>query len=105
MGVEFGAAFNPNQMPEDWRGYSGYDFCLLTEKDWGELKPGAKNALLKWNRLGGSLIVYSPNGTTNLTTLGIDKASRGRRGGDFSWGTVRVLPIDSSGLLPAAAGG
>ncbi len=100
-GIEFGAAFNPRQMPDDWRAYSGYDACLLTEDDWGLLPPGARIALLKWNRLGGNLVIYSSNSTTTLSSLNIDQESRGRREATLGWGSVTIQPLPAGGLLDA----
>ena len=102
MGLEFGAAFNPEKMSEDWRAYSGYDACLLTEEAWNdELSPGAKIALLKWNRMGGSLLIYSRNSSTDLASLNIDKERAGLRSSVLGWGAVQVKTLPNSGLLPA----
>jgi hypothetical protein len=67
----FGGKFNPAQMPEDWRAYIGYDGLLLTDLDWGNLSPGARSAILQWNRNGGFLGIFSSNSVTSLATLSI----------------------------------
>lgn len=67
----FGGKFNPTQMPEDWRAYIGYDGMLLTDLDWGNLPPGARSAILQWNRNGGFLRIFSSNASTTLATLSI----------------------------------
>lgn len=55
----FGSRFAPLDLPEDWLGLSGFDYFMLTDADWQLLKPGSRNALLQWVRLGGRLHIYS----------------------------------------------
>lgn len=101
-GVEFGAAFDPGQMPDDWRAYLGFDGCLLTEEDWKALDSGSRNALLKWNRLGGLLLIYSPNPTTTLDTLGIDATpSAGPDRAVRGWGLAALHPLPRDRSLDA----
>lgn len=100
MSIEFGANFSPDFMSDDWRAYSGYDVCLLTEKDWTDLPIGAKTALLKWNRLGGSLLIYTSNNSTDLATLQIDRENgQGSSRDDLGWGAVRLQRYPDGGLL------
>ena len=101
MGLEFGASFNPKSMPDDWRAYSGYDACLLTDGDWNDLPVGARSALRKWNRLGGVLLVYTTNPATDLNSLGLEKGAVGASRADFGWGTVRLQSFPDSGVLEA----
>ena len=98
--LEFGAAFDPKSMSNDWRAYSGYDACLLTEIEWEDLPVGAKTALLKWNRMGGALFIYTRDSSTTLATLTIDKEGTGQRSADLGWGTIRLKPLPRDGLLP-----
>jgi hypothetical protein len=98
--LEFGAAFDPKSMSNDWRAYSGYDACLLTEIEWEDLPVGAKTALLKWNRMGGALFIYTRDSSTTLATLTIDKEGTGQRSADLGWGTIRLKPLLRDGLLP-----
>jgi hypothetical protein len=98
--LEFGAAFDPKSMSNDWRAYSGYDACLLTENEWEDLPVGAKTALLKWNRMGGALFIYTRDSSTTLATLTIDKEGTGQRSADLGWGTIRLKPLPRDGLLP-----
>lgn len=93
--IQFGGQFNPEKMSDDWRAYSGYDVCILTDDDWRNISPGARTALLQWNRMGGALRVYSTNPTTDHKALGITGAQR-------SWGTLEVRNIDSSLMLDGA---
>lgn len=67
----FAGKFTPTQTPEDWRAYSGYDGMLLTDQDWTNLPPGARSAILQWNRNGGFLRIFTSNGSTSLATLSI----------------------------------
>lgn len=101
MGLEFGASFSPKSMPDDWRAYSGYDACLLTDGDWNDLPVGARSALRKWNRLGGALLVYATNPATDLNSLGLEKGAVGAFRADLGWGSVRLQSFPDSGLLKA----
>ncbi len=55
---EFGCRFTPEELPEDWLTFSGFDYVMLTNLDWSRLKPGTKTALLQWARLGGAVHFY-----------------------------------------------
>lgn len=98
--VPFAGSFNPREMSSDWRAYAGYDYCLLTEKDWRDLSPGARNALLRWNRLGGGLLVYSGSGI-DLASLGIPNMEQGPRSAQRSWGIVKIGTLPSNNQLNA----
>ena len=99
--AEFGGLFLAKSMSDDWRAYIGYDACILTEKEWNELPAGARNALRKWNRLGGSLIIYTTNPATNLNTLGFGRDTAGSPVTDPGWGTTILRPFPSDGRLEA----
>ena len=64
-------------MPTDWRGYIGQDAILMTNEDWNELDPGARTAILEWNRFGGKIVIYSANTSDDLATLQIDPNMQG----------------------------
>jgi hypothetical protein len=66
----FAGKFDSKMLPDDWRAYSGYDAIGMTDSDWTGMSPGARNAILQWNRLGGRLVIYSEN-HTDLKSLGI----------------------------------
>ena len=57
--VEFSTKFNPKQLPDDWRAFSGFDTIMLTDDDWSEVPPGPRNAIISWLRLGGQIIIFS----------------------------------------------
>ena len=88
----FAGRFAATQMPEDWRAYSGYDGIGMTDKDWGEMTPGARNAVLRWNRMGGQLVIYALSSSSNLASLGIADGNTAREA-DRSFGTISILPI------------
>jgi len=94
--IEFGGNFDPKEMSSDWRAYSGFDHCLLSENDWSELNPEEKSALLRWNRLGGGLLIYTTSASTDLATLGIPDIERGPRSVQRSWGVVKVQDLPSN---------
>lgn len=54
----FGSRFSLGEAPEDWLGYSGFDYVMLTDADWQKLTPGARHALQQWTRMGGRLHFY-----------------------------------------------
>ncbi len=101
--LEFGAAFNPGHLPEDWRGYTGFDCCLMTGRDWNSLAPGARDALLKWNRLGGNLLIYTRSPAADTATLNLNPSGRGETELIRSWGEVRILDLPATGLLDPAS--
>lgn len=101
-GTSFAGKFEPRELQEDWRAYSGFDTLVMTDTDWGVASPGARNAILQWNRLGGSLVIYAVSSTSDLATLGIAAAGKGVRSAERSFGTVAILPIGSDLKLDAS---
>lgn len=89
-------------MPEDWRAYSGYDGLGMTDADWTALTPGARNAILRWNRLGGQLVIYAVSSSTNFATLGISDKAAGVTQADRSFGNVSLFPIGTDLKLDPA---
>jgi hypothetical protein len=81
---QFSAKFNPKQLPDDWRAFSGFDTVMLTDTDWSEVPPGPRNAILSWLRLGGQLVIHSTT-TPTLASLGIPDGQ--------SFGEALVIPI------------
>ena len=102
-GDTFAGRFDPAQMPEDWRAYAGYDGVGMTDADWGVLSPGARNALLRWNRLGGQLVIYALSASTNFATLGISDSAGGSREAERSFGSVSIQGIGTDLKLDAPA--
>ena len=86
--AEFAAKFDPKQLPDDWRAFSGYDNVIMTETDWSHVAPGARNAILSWVRLGGQLMIYTTSRTT-LAAVGLPA--------EAGFGTI------STSMLTAAA--
>lgn len=66
----FGSRFDPADLPEDWLGYSGFDFLMISHTEWEKLKPGVQTAIRQWVRLGGRLHVYAKEGA-DVTPLGL----------------------------------
>ncbi len=89
---DFSGKFDPKQTPDDWRAYSGYDSILMTDGDWANVPPGARNAILSWVRLGGQLVIYTSTGATTAT-LGLPQ--------DASFGEIAIESINSSNALDA----
>jgi hypothetical protein len=78
-GIGFAGKFNPTEMPDDWRAYSGYDGLVMTDADWTATSPGARTAILRWNRLGGRLVILAQSTNSDLATLGISSTASGVR--------------------------
>lgn len=103
---QFGSAFAPDDLPEDWRGLSGFDALMISSSEWLTLKPGQRMAIIQWMRLGGRLDVYSSATATtsafgipasasiSINALGIPVESHDR----VSLGQASVLPWDGKKL-------
>jgi hypothetical protein len=98
----FAAKFDPRELPEDWRAYAGFDAIALTDSDWSDASPGARNAILRWNRLGGELVVYALSGSSDLSTLGIAPDAKGIRAAERSFGQVTIIPLAADKKLDPA---
>ncbi|MDP1586483.1 MAG: hypothetical protein Q8M07_01965, partial [Prosthecobacter sp.] len=96
---QFGSQFEPEDLPESWLGFSGFDFILLSSTDWQKVKPAVRRALLEWVRLGGRLHFYLSPGAT-AASLGLPEGeSTGKQ--PTSLGKITVLGWDGK-KLPAA---
>ncbi len=73
--VDFAGNFSPTALSPDWRAYSGFDLMMLTSADWKQIAPGAKTAILKWNRLGGRILIYGTDPSVTLHSLGFQDAN------------------------------
>lgn len=98
----FAAKFDPRLLPEDWRAYIGYDVIAMTDADWGNASPGARTAILRWNRLGGEIVLYTLSSTSSPSSLGFEPDSAGNVHLNRSFGRVTLLPIGSDLKLDAA---
>ncbi len=97
--LEFAGSFNPQTMPTDWRAYMGQNIIMMTSDDWTKLDPGARTAILEWNRLGGHIIIYTSNASENLATLQIDEHQPKKKSILRSMGRVSLVPLPSSKRL------
>lgn len=99
----FAGKIDARELPEDWRAYSGYDGIAMTDTDWGNASPGARNAILRWNRLGGELVIYALSSSSDFASLGIAPDAKGVRAAERSFGQVTVVPISPDlKLVPTA---
>jgi hypothetical protein len=90
--LEFAAKFDAKQLPNDWLAFSGYDSVIMTDTDWSDVPPGARNAILSWVRLGGQLLIYSSSRTT-LAALGLPA--------EAGFGSISTTaPTDDTTLIP-----
>lgn len=106
--LQFAGHFSADQMPSDWRAYLGQDIMMLTCDEWRQLDPGARTAILEWNRLGGELLLYSTNQSDNFNSLKINGTANKNTANDSpsavrsvrrSLGRVLILPIETSNQL------
>lgn len=56
---DFAGHYHPDQLPEDWRCYYGYDAILMSEQALHSISPGARTALKTWIRQGGEFVYCS----------------------------------------------
>jgi hypothetical protein len=92
----FGSEFEPGDLPEDWRGLSGFDVVMIANAEWLSLKAGARLAVMQWLRLGGRLHIYLSPGA-NAGALGIPaEVLDGRKG--LSLGQVTLISWDGQRL-------
>ncbi|MDP0490737.1 MAG: hypothetical protein Q7Q71_06785 [Verrucomicrobiota bacterium JB023] len=98
----FGAQFEPSRLSEDWRAYVGHDVMMLTAADWNDVSPGGQAAIKKWVRLGGNLIVYSPQATDNIESLALADDADGKTSLRQTWGLIDVLPLEVGNKLDPA---
>lgn len=101
--LEFAGDFDPKTMSTDWRAYIGLDAIVMTSDDWSKLDPGARTAILEWNRFGGKIIIYTANASDDLATLRIEPNMPGKKSTARSFGSVQLVPLPSSNRLDAAA--
>lgn len=83
-GEGFSSKFDPKQLPDDWRAFSGFDTMMLTENDWSQIPPGPRNAIVSWLRLGGQLVIFS-TGNPSAGALGLPN--------DSSFGQILIKRI------------
>jgi hypothetical protein len=89
---EFAGKFDPKQLPDDWLAFSGYDSVIMTDGDWANIPPGARNAVLSWVRLGGQLAIYATSSTT-AAALGLPA--------DAGFGSILIKDVASDLKLDA----
>ncbi|MFM2178412.1 MAG: hypothetical protein RL015_2510 [Verrucomicrobiota bacterium] len=89
----FGSEFNPHDLPEDWRGLSGFDVLMISDAEWQSIKSGQRLAILQWARLGGQIDFYAISPTTaKALGLPVDNA------GKLSLGEVHFRTWDGKNL-------
>jgi hypothetical protein len=97
----FAGKFDPKNMPEDWRAYAGYDRIIMTDIDWMLVSPGARYAMLQWNRMGGVILIQAINENTKFSSLGISDYSQNNEE-QRGLGKVIIMKQDASlNLEPA----
>jgi hypothetical protein len=90
-GAVFSSKFTANQLPDDWRAFSGFDSIMMTDDDWAETPAGSRNAIAAWLRLGGQLVIYSRSSPTPAA-LGMPD--------ETSFGNVLIKQISGDRLDP-----
>lgn len=91
--IEFAGEFDPANLPSDWRAYQGYSSVILTEKDWVELSPSPRSAILEWVRMGGQLVVCSSSSMADLNLLGLGEFKKGEKTAPRSHGCISIFPM------------
>lgn len=94
--ASFGSRFDPADLPEDWRGLSGFDIVMISSTEWLALKPGVRLAMAQWVRLGGRLHLFNTPGTST-DSLGLPpEVLAGKK--NMSLGRVGVFSWDGKFL-------
>ena len=88
-GTQFGSMFYPDQMSSDWRAYLGFEHVMMSDKDWLDLDPAARSAILSAVRLGTELSIYSKAGT-NFRELQIKTDSPASRSIPHGMGSITL---------------
>ncbi|MEM7010180.1 MAG: hypothetical protein AAF585_01750 [Verrucomicrobiota bacterium] len=103
-GYDAGILFDPTELTSDWRGYTGFDVLMMTDKEWQTLEPPVQTALKAWMRLGGHLHLFSTTPGAKASTFGITTANVGPIGSatrnqeDRSLGQVFIHQWDGKDL-------
>jgi hypothetical protein len=92
----FGSAFSPADLPEDWRGLSGFDFLMISSSEWQSLKPGQQLAVMQWVRFHGELHIYATAGITPAG-LGLPQGFESDQK-EISLGVIKLIRWDSKSL-------
>ncbi|GEP40856.1 hypothetical protein [Brevifollis gellanilyticus] len=93
----FGSTFAPADLPEDWRGLSGFDFLMISGSEWQMLKPGQQLAVMQWVRFYGKLHVYNANSSATPAGLGLPEGFENNKK-DHSMGKLQIIPWDGKSL-------
>lgn len=101
-GNSFGGVFQAGALPSDWRAFLGYDRMLITDNEWLSIAPGARSAILQWNRLGGQLVIYSSATNSDLAAMRFGEEGAGATELSRSLGRVVLRKISSDLKLDAA---
>ncbi len=101
-----GASINPDRMPGDWRGFSGFDAIWIKDTEWRGLGGIERRALLDWTAAGGWLFVCYPEDDTGtpIRPPGLPAAGPEREPLGYGFGTVVYFPRDGNRLDRDAAG-
>ncbi|MEM1443961.1 MAG: hypothetical protein AAGF67_16555 [Verrucomicrobiota bacterium] len=98
----FGDSFDPQDLPGDWKSYTGLDALLIDFESWKTLETRARRALLEWVRLGGFLhVYYSSQAEFTLDDLGIEGLktnAKQKNRGRLTLGTVEAISWDGREL-------
>ncbi len=96
----FGSEFSLADLPEDWRGLSGFDILMMTDQEWLSLRAPQRLAIVQWARLGGVLDLYHQNPVTpaSLQLPTLEQKGKHR----LSLGEVRFFIWNGTGLEPVS---
>ncbi len=98
---KFGSSFTPDALPEDWRGYIGYEVMVISADAMAQISSGARVSLQQWLRGGGNLIVLRPSASENFKTLNIETDSSSGDVGTVGSGQIYLKTISDITRLEA----
>lgn len=100
------ALIEPNDfLPENWISYSGLDLLAVSSIDFESLTNDQKQAIMKWVRTGGNLIVFNTNKKT-LSTSDLEdffdvsnSTAEWTQPKESNYRKLRVVQFDNSGNI------
>lgn len=91
------AEFDPADLPEDWRAYSGFGFLSITGTEWLTLSQPARTSIRQWVELGGELRIYGNGLTYEAMQIPLPH-------GRFGLGSVQLVQVPPGNALSSSFG-
>ncbi len=101
-----GAAINPDRLPGDWRGLSGFDVIWLSDTAWRRIVGIERRAVLDWLAGGGHLVISrDESDDTPARLAGIPAETTAGDSVSYGFGHIHFFPRQGNNLDASAVGG